>query len=226
MLDKLPAGRSERIDLVVQRDLTRRRRLLLVYLILLLIPLGIGGWFLAAGRSDQEAVQQIIQQRMAPVERSYRELTPQLEQVKDLDRVLPEVKSAAREIAAQKVQVEKLAQGQAMIQRQVLDVSSNIRALNQMSMMASSEDPTPDYDFLKARLDRLEQNVNAFREAQTVLADQQKLVAIRLEQLQKEKPISSADLKRLEARLSSIEKSQTQMKEEVIKRWTLEKPPR
>src|SRR5687768_17930522 len=42
------------LPISVGRELARRRRLLRLYLLLLLVPLGIAAWFLVAGRSDQD----------------------------------------------------------------------------------------------------------------------------------------------------------------------------
>jgi DNA repair exonuclease SbcCD ATPase subunit len=231
-------GRGERIEAAVQRELARRRRLMVLYLLLLLIPLGVGGWFIATGRSDQMADQAAVQQavrhevasQVAPVEQRSQEIATKLRQVQDLDKVLPEVQSAARQLDAQKIQVEELAQSQQGLQKQVTQVADGVAKLapqiQQIRVLSvSAPDPAEAHHGLDARLDKLERSLNEVQQTQGGLAEQQKTIAVRLEQLQRV-PLAVADVEKLDARLRALEKSHELIKGQVLRlRPMLEKTP-
>jgi len=229
--DDVPAGRSERIELAVQRDLARRRRLMLLYLLLLLIPLGVTGWFIAAGHTDQQAVQQTVQKavdsRVAPIEQRFKGI--KVERIEDLDKVLPAVQSAAQQIDAQKAQVTALAQGQEKLQRQLTDVASGVEEIKPQIRALTALAPAPDLTpKLQARLDILEKTVTGLRQSQAMIADQQKRITVSLEQLRMEKPVSpggAADLGKLEERLRALEQSHEVVKRQVLQLRPSQKPP-
>ena len=240
VLDSASAGRgdrNDRIELAVQRELARRRRLMTLYVLLLLIPLGVGGWLIAAGHLDESVMQQTVwrevETRVAPVEQHYQEIAPKLQQVQDLDKVLPEVKSAARQVDAQRIQVEKLAHGQEQLQQQVSNVASGVEKLApQIQQIQERSMRAPEnaeaHRGLDARLGALERNVNDLRQTQVGLMEQQKRIVVNLETLQREKPSPSAsaiDLEKLNARLNALEKSHEQIKGQVFKLRPMEKPP-
>jgi len=218
--DDVPTGRSERIELAVQRDLARRRRLMLLYLLLLLIPLGVGGWFIVIGRSDQKAIVASVNQHFAR----------KIQQVQDLDKVLPTVQSAAQQIDVQKAQVGALVQGQEKLQRQLTEVKSGVEKLEPQVRALRTVAPAPP-DFapkLQARLDNLEQTVTGLRQSQAMIADQQKRITVSLEQIRKERPLSpgaAIDLGKLDERLRALEQSHEVVKRQVLQLRPSQKPP-
>jgi len=56
------------VEEAVEREITRRRRLLYTFTILLLVPIGVGIVFLRYGRSDRKLVAREVQQEVAPLQ--------------------------------------------------------------------------------------------------------------------------------------------------------------
>ena len=89
-VDQEPEGyaaeRSRRIEQTVARDLARRRRLIWIYLALLLVPLAVAAAHALYGRTDRQIVAREVEQRVEPVERTYQEIAPMLEDVRGVKR--------------------------------------------------------------------------------------------------------------------------------------------
>jgi DNA repair exonuclease SbcCD ATPase subunit len=196
---------SGRIENAVERELARRRRLLRLYLLLLLVPLGLAAWFLAFGRSDQEIVHQTVEQRVAPVEARYEQIAPKLEQVESLDKTLPVVQQAAKQLQAQGKQVETLRQQVQEIapavqqiqaqQRQVATLQQRVQEIepavkqvqaDQVALRRTMETPG-DVKELTARLAAMERNI-ADVEARQVQVQRD----LRAVQLKVDKPVGPA----------------------------------
>jgi chromosome segregation ATPase len=183
---------SSRIENAVERELARRRRLLRLYLLLLLIPLGIAAWFLVVGRSDHELFQETVEQRVAPVEERYQQIVPKLEQVETLDRALPVVEKAAEQLQAQEKQVETLAQQV----REITPVVEEIQ-VKQASLLRVMESPPPEVRELTARLAAVERNLAGYQRLSTQLVEQEQRLAV-MERQQRQVVL---DLKEVETKV-------------------------
>jgi len=215
-----PPQRGEKIELAVQREMARRRRLLRLYLALLLIPVGAAVWFVAAGRTDRDFVQQAVKAGVAPVEQRYSEIAPKLDQVHELDQVLPAVRSAAHEVQAQKEQVSALAQTQDQLRLQLNDVTSNVRALVKITEAA----PGPGLD---SRIGELAKRVEVLQNGQEGLLQQQKRIAAEVEKLHLERqppPGAGPDASKLEERLRQLELDNRALRGELRKMQAVRPP--
>src|SRR5690349_7710213 len=175
LVDSPSTPPRDRVERAVERDLARRRRLLQLYLLLLRIPLGLAAWFLAAGRSDQEIVQEAMDERIAPVEKHYEQIAPKLAQVESLDQALPVVQQAAEQLQAQGKQVETL-------QQQVQEIVPKVQEIqaNQASLVRAME-PSREVKELSDRLAAMEKSLTAIREEQIQVQRELKSVQLRID---------------------------------------------
>jgi cell division protein FtsL len=172
-LDEAPRGRSERIDLAVQREMARRRRLLRLYLLLLLVPIGIAVWLLTGGGLHRTTE------------------IPGLP--KSVQEALPKIEKQQVQIEEQKRQVQELTQGQKELATRVTAVDSSLQQLEPKLVGPSPvHDPAPEiravHRGLDVRLDTLEERLKRIEETQAGLVDQQKKIVADLEQLQRVRP--------------------------------------
>jgi chromosome segregation ATPase len=164
---------TSRIESAVERELARRRRLLRLYLLLLLIPLGIAAWFLVVGRSDHEIFRQTVEQRVAPVEERYQQIAPRLAQVETLDRALPVVEKAAEQLQAQERQV-------ATLEQQVREITPVVEEIQvkQASLLRVMESPPAEVRELTSRLAAVERNLAGVQRLSTQLVEQEQRLAV------------------------------------------------
>jgi len=144
------AERDRRLDLSVQRELARRRRLIRLYLVLLAIPLAVAAGFLLWGRTDRQVVQQEVEQRVKPVESQYREIQPMLDDVRGVSALLPEIRSVDERF-------QGYAQGQDELQERVAAVTSELRELK--PAVAEAADLREQVQVLRRDLDRQQSDV-------------------------------------------------------------------
>jgi chromosome segregation ATPase len=182
---------SSRIESAVERELARRRRLLRLYLLLLLVPLGLAAWFLLAGRSDHDLFRRTVDERVAPVEERYRQIAPKLEQVETLDRALPVVERAAEQLQAQEKQVETL-------QQQVQEITPVVREVqaNQASLLREAG-ASGEVKELSARLAAMEKDLKGYQQLSAQLLRQEE----RLAGIEKQQRQVVIDLKEVEAKV-------------------------
>ena len=181
-----------RIESAVERELARRRRLLRLYLLLLLIPLGLAAWFLVMGRSDHEALRQAVDERVAPVEKSFQQVAPKLQQVETLvAQAQPLVEKAADQLQAQEKQVETLRQEVRELKPEVQEIKAN-QASFVRGMEASGE-----VKELSARLATVERNQAVYQRISTQLAEQEQ----RLAAMEKQQRQVVTDLKEVQAKV-------------------------
>lgn len=160
LVDSPSAPPGDRVQRAVERELARRRRLLQLYLLLLLIPLGLAAWFLAAGRSDQEIVQEVVDRRLAPVEERYEQITPKLAQVESLDQALPVVQRAAVQLEEQGRQVETL-------QQQVREIVPKVQEIQaRQADLIRPVEPSREIKELSDRLVAMEKSLATVQERQ------------------------------------------------------------
>lgn len=231
-LDSGPAP-SSRIEQTVERELARRRRLLSLYLLLLLVPLGLAAWFLFT--ADYEMADEETYARLDEVEQRYEEIAPKLDQVEALDEALPVVQQAAEQLRDQEKQVETL-------QRQVQAVSSNVQEIapvvqeiktNQASMMRSLE-PSAELRELSGRLAAMERNLEGYQQISARLARQeQRIAGIEKEQREVVRDLKAVqmkverqpatpgfnvmDLEKLNDRIRALEQGTGNLKRDVYK---------
>lgn len=125
-----PEERSRRIEAAVQRDLARRRRLIQLYLALLLVPLAVAAVLMAVGRTDREVVAAEVEQRVAvevdqriqPVEESYREIAPMIEEVRGFNALVPDAGALEDRFAAYE-------RGQSELAAQVTAVTAEVQQI-------------------------------------------------------------------------------------------------
>jgi len=88
-----PAGygdeRSRRIEQTVARDIARRRRLIRIYLALLVVPLIAVAAHMLLGRTDR----QIVEDEVRPVKETYEKIAPVLADVGEVGELLPEIRA-------------------------------------------------------------------------------------------------------------------------------------
>jgi DNA repair exonuclease SbcCD ATPase subunit len=191
MVANPPAVQSgKRVENAIEREMARRRRLLRLYLLLLLVPLGLAAWFLAAGRSDHEIVRQSVEERVAPVEQRYEQIAPKLAQVESLDEALPVVQQAAEQLQAQEKQVETLRQEV----REIVPAVQEIQA-NQASLLRNV-DPSGELKELSERLMRVEGSLKSVQAQQSEIQRDLRTVQQRIDK-QPAGPAYDLDPKRL-----------------------------
>ena len=201
-LDSRSAPSGDRIENAIERELARRRRLLRLYLLLLLVPLGLAAWFLVAGRSDHETFRQTLEARVAPVEQRYEQIAPKLEQVESLDQALPVVRQAAKQLQEQEKQVETLQDRVDRIEPEVQEIQADQAAL------LRTVQPDGEVEELAERLRRVEGSLKSVQAQQSEIQRDLKIVQQRID----EQPAGfTLDPKRLneliDARLRLLEKS-------------------
>ncbi len=194
-----PSARSNRIENAVERELARRRRLLRFYLLLLLVPLGLAAWFLAAGRSDHESVRQTLDMRVAPVEERYAEIAPKLDQVEGLNEALPIVRKAAAQLQAQEKQVETLEQQVKEIVPAVKEIEANQASQDSLLRTAlASKPPSEELNRLSARLTDMERSIATVQARQVEVQRDLKAVQLKVDR-QPAGPADRLDPKELNA---------------------------
>jgi uncharacterized protein YoxC len=168
-LDEAPRGRGDRIDLAVQRELARRRRLLRLYLLLLLVPVGIAVWLLAGGGLYQTA-----------------EIDGLPESVQ---QALPRIEQQQVQIEEQKKQVQELTQVQKELATRVTAVDSSLQQLEPKLIGPKGvSDPAriiAVHSGLDARLDALEERLKTIEQTQAGLLNDQEKIAADVERLQR-----------------------------------------
>jgi chromosome segregation ATPase len=215
------ADRSARIERTVAREMAHRQRLLRLYLLLLVVPLGVAAWFVVAGRSDRQLVQQEVAARVAPVEASYRTIAPKLEQVAELDRVLPVVTGAAEKIDAQRAEVAELGRSQQALAGRVESLSATLGSTDPGSRgeIKSLSDQvtglqqtverfarsTPDLGDLRERLDRQDRQLSEIAGEQKSLRGTLQDLRVRFERQPGAAVAPSADFEKFDARLRALE---------------------
>lgn len=209
-----------RIENAVERELARRRRLLRLYLLLLLIPLGLAVWFLLTGRSDHELVRQTVEERVAPVEQRYQQIAPKLDQVETLDRSLPVVEKAAQQLQAQEKQVETLRQEVRAIQPAVEEIRATQASLSRSSdsgevkelatRLAAVEKDLAGYQQLSTRLAVME------KEQRQVVVDL-KEVSARVDKQTNTPGVSPQDIQKLNDRLRLLEQGTGELRKDFTK---------
>lgn len=117
-----PEERSRRIEATVQRDLLRRRRLIQLYLALLLVPLAVVAVLMAVGRTDREVVAAEVEERVRPVEESYQEIAPMIQEVRGVGELLPEIRAVDQRF-------ERYERGQSELAAQVTAVSEEVKQI-------------------------------------------------------------------------------------------------
>lgn len=221
-LDNPSIPHGDRIENAVGRELARRRRLLRLYLLLLLVPLGLAAWFLVAGRSDHEILRQTVEERVAPVEQRYEQIAPKLEQVESLDEALPVVQAAAKQLQEQEKQVETL-QGQV---EEMVPAVQEIRA-NQAALLRTVQ-PAGELKELSDRLMMMEGSLKSVQAQQNEIQRDLRNVQQRIDK-QPAGPAFNLDPKQLneliDARLRLLEKSKVLDRRDLIKEPSKETPP-
>ncbi len=110
--------RSRRIEQTVARDLARRRRLIRVYLLLLLVPLIAVAAHMVVGRTDRK----IVEDEVRPVKESYEKIAPVLAEVGEVGELLPEIRAVGDRF-------QNYEQGQQALDRRVNEVAAEIGEL-------------------------------------------------------------------------------------------------
>jgi len=209
-MDSRTAPRGDRIENAVERELARRRRLLRLYLLLLLVPLGLTAWFLVAGRSDQDTFRQAVENRVAPVEQRYERIAPKLDQMESFDEALPIVRQAAKQLQEQEKQVETL---QDQVEKIVPEMQQ-IRA-SQTSIMRTIE-PAGELKELSDRLMAVEGSLKGVQAQQSEIQRDLTAVQQRIDK-QPAGPAFNLDPKRLneliDARIRVLEKSRAEIRD-------------
>lgn len=166
---------TSRIENAVERELARRRRMLRFYLLLLLVPLGLAAWFLAAGRTDQEVLGQAVETRIAPVEERYARIAPKLDRVESLDEALPVVEKAAEQLQAQEEKV-------AALQQQVQAIAPAVKEIQatQASLLRNVE-PSAELQELAQRFASLEASITSIQARQIEVQRDLKAVELKID---------------------------------------------
>jgi len=116
------ATRTSRIEQTVARDLARRRRMVRAYLALLIVPLAVAAAFLVFGRTDRRVVEEEVEEQVAPVWQSYREIEPMLTEVRGVGELLPSIRGVDERI-------ERYERGQSELSERVAAVAADVREL-------------------------------------------------------------------------------------------------
>jgi chromosome segregation ATPase len=217
-----------RIESTVERELARRRRLLRLYLLLLLVPLGLAAWFLLAGRSDQDLFRRTVEERVAPVEERYRQIAPKLDQVETLDQVLPVVARAAEQLQAQQREVKTLRQQVREITPVVQEIRDNQASLVRgagsagevkelAARLAAMEKDLQGYQQLSAQLVRQEERLAGIERQQRQVAIDLKEVAAKVEKQPAAPGFSLLDLQKLNERVRVLEQGTGDLKKDLFK---------
>lgn len=219
---------SSRIESAVERELARRRRLLRLYLLLLLVPLGLAAWFLLAGRSDHELFRRTVEARVAPVEEHYRQIAPKLDQVETLDQALPVVERAAEQLQAQEKEVKTLRQQVQEITPAVQEIQANQASLLRevgssgevkelSARLAAMERDLRGYQQLSAQLVRQEERLAGIERQQRQVVIDLKEVEAKVERQPAAPGFSLLDLQKLNERVRTLEQGTGDLKKDFFK---------
>lgn len=115
------SDRATRIAEAVEKEMSARRRTLILFAMLLLIPLAMGLVALRSARTDHR--------RFVAVESTVQEVQPAIQQIQGLDTVLPRIAAASAALGKQAAAVRVLQENQQAIQRQLAPTEATLRQL-------------------------------------------------------------------------------------------------
>lgn len=100
-----PERQDEKIVGALAREARRRKRILAVYLSLLVIPVATGVWYLNHGQMDRQLVRQDVSRQLGPVKLQLEAVEPALKTVQEAGDQLASHQSALIELRAEQEQV-------------------------------------------------------------------------------------------------------------------------
>jgi chromosome segregation ATPase len=159
------------VERAVEREMRRQKYFSLLFTVLLLIPLGLAGYYFVSGRTDRQVVREEIAQRVEPVEKIAREAQP----------ALAEVKSAAAAVREQQRRVESLVQGQEEVRTQVTQLSEAVPRLE--ATLAHAQEVSTRLIELRSTLEAQDARLAAVAKEQERIGGELKDLAARTERV-------------------------------------------
>jgi small-conductance mechanosensitive channel len=142
----------DRIARAVEREVTRRKRQVRVYLALLLVPVGMGAFAVLSGWGEES--------RLKTVEANLATVQPSIERIRALDTALIQVTSASTALQSTARDVVQLRQGQQAIEAR-LDSSVTVLRSSQLRLSAQTDSlrvqVKPQLKLLETALARVDQ---------------------------------------------------------------------
>jgi small-conductance mechanosensitive channel len=154
----------ERIEQAVQLEHSRRRRMLRLYSVLLLVPIGIFIVLLVFGRSDRQTLEQAVDMRVKPVEAQYQAIQPALDSIHGLDTILPRVNRAAQYFDTQAARLSSLARTQESLTQAVAGIPEQIRMID--GRLQQFDALRTDVPRIREQLTHLQSNLTDIRALQ------------------------------------------------------------
>ena len=143
------AGRASRIEDAVEREMRHRKRLLMLYAVLLLIPIGIAVLYLTRGVTERDIVRREVQTGLAPMQDTIRRAEPALQQVRQ----------AADQISEQQARIEAFGEQQRALADQIRPLSEKLPEIEEVRVRLDQISEQADANRLEMR--RLNERVSA-----------------------------------------------------------------
>jgi DNA repair ATPase RecN len=150
-----------------------RRQVLLsvLFTVLLLVPLGLAGFYFVFGRTDRQVVQEEVERRVEPVEKMARDAQPALAEIQTTTAAVRAQQAAVQD---QQQRVDALVQDQENVRTQVTQLSEQVPRL-EASLVEAREigDRVTD---IRATLDAQGRRLGEVAEAQAKIARDQERI--------------------------------------------------
>jgi len=160
-----PSFAPSKVEKAVAKEMRRQTFLSILFVVLLLIPLGLAGFYWVNGRTDRQVVQDEVACRVDPVERMARDVQPALDEVK--------ATSAAARVQQQRV--ESLVESQEGVRAQLSQLSDTLPKLE--TSVAQAQELSTRLSELRATLEAHDKSLSSVIESQARIAREQERVA-------------------------------------------------
>jgi methyl-accepting chemotaxis protein len=200
---EIPPGdpsRSQRIELLVAHKITRTKRLLWFFSLLLVIPLGAAAFFYRFGRTDIELVDREVKNGIAPIQQIIDQTKPALAQIRQ----------TADQLSAHQTQLNSLSQKQEFLTSTVQALPEKFLHVN-ASQTSVSLDQQREIDAIKHELSMVNSELKLVQSTNKELVGNMEALSIRIEKV---RPINYGEqlrtqqrlINQLSERIESIEK--------------------
>ena len=168
-------GNAGRVERAVKREMRKQTWLSVLFTVLLIVPLGLAGFYFVFGHTDRQMVQaevrQEVEQRVEPVARLAREAAPALAKVNETAAAVQQQQAAA---LLQLQRVDGVLQEQEQVRLQVSQLTQQLPQI-QASLVQAQELGSRMAE-LRDAVDAHNRRLVSMAEAQTrILQDQQAL---------------------------------------------------
>jgi len=163
-----PPEHPGRVERAVEREMRRQIILAVLFTVLLLVPLGLAGFYFVFGRTDRQVVRDEVERRVEPVARMARDAQPALAEIQTTAAAVRAQQAAVEE---QRGRVDTLVQDQEHVRSQVLQLSEHVPQLE--ASLVEARQVGAGVAELRATLDTQGRRLGEIAEAQANIAREQ-----------------------------------------------------